>query len=475
MIIRKQAKIIQSHYLSHNARLKIKVAEIIEEERRVIFRIKLKKGTRENLVFDRAGDIQTALEIPLFQVFKEGMKLNLMISDKPMTENNLIKMLINKDFPDHMILPIALGYDMRGRMYYADLGKFPHCLYGGTSGSGKSVGLKALILSIALKQPIDRANLVIIDTGTSNLDMFAPLPHLSYKIVKDEKSVLWVIQSLYDEMNRRIQLPQEELALLPAIICVNDEFVNLISNLKELNLLVPFISRLSDILRKGRHAKIHMVMATQEANRQDMLINLNNIHARMAFATSNFYNSRSILGESGAEKLSGKGAMIFKSMEQPSSINLQGAFISPEKIEQIMADIVSQDLDTTNKFVIPEMEETNTETPLSIDLIIKEQEFKQDPNKIELAEIVMWTLSQDFMTADKIKERFVMGNRANEIMDKLFELKIVSNKNAKQRRKVLMSEYEELSEEIIELLEYNNYTAHQIREVFNVRRSLKES
>jgi S-DNA-T family DNA segregation ATPase FtsK/SpoIIIE len=235
-----------------------------------------------------------------------------------------------------------------------------------------------------------------------------------------------------------------------------------------MKLIDSFVPLLSEILRKGRHAKIHMVMATQEVGKQDMVINLNNIQARMAFTTSNFYNSRSILGEGGAEKLPGNGAMIFKSMEQSKLINLQGAFISPEKIEEVLEYITSQDHKFDNKFMIPEM---NQSEPLILaDGIIGEIQPKCDPDKKELADIIMWVLGQDEISAEKVKGKFTMGNRANEIMDKLFSLGIITEKLAKQPRKVRIFEYDNLTKEILELLEYGNYTTEQIQKVFTIRK-----
>ena len=232
MNIDKIARKSESHYASHGAALKLKLREVIGDKERLIFDVKIKKGTKESLVFDRASDIKAALGLQLFQPFKEGLSILLAVSERPVTENSLQKMLLSPAFQrSEMRIPLALGYDMRGAMHFADLVKFPHAMYGGATNSGKTVGLRSLIVSIAFKQPVNRVNLIIIDTGASGLNIFKSLPHLSCPIVKDEGTAVRVMQSLIDEMERRVMLPREELRLLPAIVCVVDEYISLINTI----------------------------------------------------------------------------------------------------------------------------------------------------------------------------------------------------------------------------------------------------
>lgn len=459
---KKMAHKIERHYQSHSVPIKLVKCEVIGNGERYIYTIKLKPGTKESLIFDRAQDIRTALQLPLFQPFREDLSICIAVSERPATENDLQKMLESREFHKKgMWIPIALGYDMKGTMRFADLAKFPHSLYGGATNSGKTVGLRSLIVSIVAKQPVNKANLLIIDTGASGLDLFNPLPHLSCPIVKEIETAVKVMLALTNEMKRRVSMPSDELRLLPAIICIVDEYVSLITSMGNTKDRKVLTDSISNLLRKGRHSKIHMVLATQESAKQDMLINCNSLNARMAFACSDFYSSRSILGEGGAEKLPGKGAMLFKSLEQPKPLCLQGAFISTEGIKRIILRINSTTHNFSNKFVI---EESDTLQMPIVETDVLEQRTSKD-NK-ELADIIMWALGRKNVSALQIIEQFRMGNRAYGIVDDLCNMGIVGNQFANQPRKVIPKTVEDLSSETVAFLERHGYALETISEIF---------
>lgn len=463
MNIEKMAHKIERHYNSHGVALKLIKYKEIRNGERYIYTIKLKPGTKENLIFDRAQDIRIALQLPLFQPFREGLLICIAVSERPITENSLQKMLKSRDFhKSGMWIPIALGYDMKGTMRFADLAKFPHSLYGGSTNSGKTVGLQSLIVSIIAKQSVNRVNLLIIDTGASGLDLFSPLPHLSCPIVKDIETAINVMLRLSDEMKRRTSLTDNELRLLPAIVCIVDEYVSLIAGMGEKKTQKLLTDSISNLLRKGRHAKIHIVLATQESSKQDMMINCNSLNARMAFTCSDFYNSRSILGEGGAEKLPGKGAMLFKSPEQPTPLYLQGAFISTKDIEQLISRISSGTHDFSNKFLIEESE--SLQMSIIDNEVLEQKTLNADS---ELAEIIMWTLSHKNISALKIIDRFHMGNRAYSILNDLCKLGVVGDQFANQPRKVLPKTAEDLSSKIISFLEHHGYSSEHIAKAMN--------
>lgn len=458
----KMARKIERHYNSHGAALKLIKCEVIRDGERYIYTIKLKPGTKESLIFDRAQDIQTALQLPLFQPFREGLSICIAVSERPVTENSLQKMLESREFHRRgMWIPIALGYDMKGTMRFADLAKFPHALYGGATNSGKTVGLRSLIVSIIAKQSINRVNLLIIDTGASGLDIFNPLPHLSYPIVKDTETAVKVMLALTDEMKRRISMPDDELRLLPAIVCILDEYVSLITSMGDTKDRKVLTDSISNLLRKGRHAKIHMVLATQESAKQDMLINCNSLNARMAFTCSDFYSSRSILGEGGADKLPGKGAMLFKSPEHPKPIYLQGAFISTEDIEKLIIRITSATHDFSNKFII---ENSEIYSRPIVEAEVSEQRILKDDK--ELASIIFWALGRKSVSALQIIEQFRMGNRAYAIVNDLCRLGIVGDQFANQPRTVIPKTIEDLSSETVAFLERHGYAPETISEIF---------
>ncbi|MDR2168141.1 MAG: hypothetical protein LBE35_09885 [Clostridiales bacterium] len=246
----------------------------------------------------------------------------------------------------------------------------------------------------------------------------------------------------------------DELRQLPAIVCVIDEFISLLKNIEDREEKETLTSDISALLRKGRHVKIHIVLASQEARKQDMEIVLNNVNARMAFSCSDFYCSRAILGEAGAEKLTGRGDMLFKSPESLKPVRLQGAYISDEEIEDLLVRLDRIDHDSRNKFVIPEFEmcSTSQEAPLfGIPTPVTKQP-KLDSKRKKLAEVVLWTLGCDTVSILQIKTQFKMGNSANDIMEELHKMGLVSAKFANQPRNVIPKSVDDVPNEVMELL-----------------------
>lgn len=461
MNVKKMMQKIVRHYSCHSILIKLILLAVVGNGERFIFQIKLKPGTKENAIFDRATDIRMALQLPLFQPFKDGLNICLAVSEKPFTQNSLWKMLTSQKFRNSKDwLPIALGYDMMCGMVFADLGKMPHALYAGATCSGKSVGLICLILSLILKQPVSKVNLLLFDVGANTMEPFEGIPHLSHPIVKDTETGIYVISALADEMERRIKLSHEELRNLPAVVCVIDEYVSLISNIGNKKLSHYLANAISNLLRRGRHAKIHMVLATQDPTVKNMKVDVGNITARMAFMCAKYHNSITMLGEGGAEKLPGKGAMLYKSNEYPSPIHLQGAYMSPDEVKRLVARINSADHDFSNKFLIPELGSSEVFTQASEDSY--DAPITDCAEKNEMADIIMWALERNTVSASQIMRQFSMGNRANGIIDRLFEMGIVSGKEANKPRKVLPQSIEDIPAETTEILAKNGIPTDEI-------------
>jgi S-DNA-T family DNA segregation ATPase FtsK/SpoIIIE len=461
----KMARKIESHFETHGAPIRLKSYEVINNGERVIYEVKIKEGTMVNKVLQRTKDIQAALELPLFILYKEGKSHRLAVSERPIIENSLRKMLANPLFPREMgmKIPIALGYDIRHEMYYADLSEFPHALYGGDTQSGKTLGLICVILSIAAKQPVNRVNLIIIDTCTKDLDCFAPLPHLSHSIVKDAKTAVGVMNYLDNTMKERANISQDELRQRPAIVCVIDEYISLIGDLKEEG-EKSLILALQNLLRSGRHSKIHMVLATHEPTKEFMQIKKTNLNAHMVFGYSDSQDTRSLLGASSVDKPQGKGAMSFK-LGQNAPVYLQGAYISDEDIDGFVSYIASKSHDTSRKFEIPEIE--TLQSPTLITDVLNEIPSALDGSEKELADIIFETLCKDKVAADNIRKIIHKGrSRADEILEKMVKMKLVTEKSSKnQPRTVLVTKFEDLSEEVIALLERNGYAQDDIKKV----------
>lgn len=461
---KKLVKRIENHYMHHGVFISLKFISYDDEDKRLIFRFKMRPGTKTDMIFSCAPDIKTAMRIPLFQPFRDGEDICLAVSEKHVGQNSLYKMLTSETFCGSQdMLPLALGYDMMGRMVFSDLAEMPHVMYAGTTNSGKSIGLICLILSLIVRQPVRTANLLIFDTGANEMGIFNGIPHLSYPVVNDVQTGIYVIFKLVEEMERRINLEQIELRTQPAIICVIDEFISFVNHAGVKKSPEGLSHAISDLLCRGRHAKIHMVLAAQDPTKENMKVDTNNLTSRIAFRCAKYQNSTTVLGEGGAEKLTGKGAALYKSKEHP--VRIQGAYISVKEVEKLIVCVKSIDYDLSNKFLIPELDISALPVSTSEDFDYISNEY----DRKELAEIIMWTLKQNNISASRIKEKFSMGNRANDIIEEMCAMGIISEKNVKQPRKILPQSAEDLSLETVHFLEQRGYVMKQIEAIFSTK------
>lgn len=447
------AKTVRKCYACYGVQIKLKYLDFIPDTERYIYKVKLLPGTKGSDIFTRAVDVQTALELPLFQPYKDGLHLYLAISCKAIQKNSLAAMLNSQAFRhSKAALPVALGYDMFGRMVIENLAKMPHAMYAGSTNSGKSVGLQALILSLTYRLPANKVNLILFDVGANSMDVFTELPHLSHPIIKDTHTGVSVIIALDAELERRINLTSAELKKLPALICIIDEYISFISNLKNNKESQEITDAINNLLRRGRHAKIHIVLATQDPTKKDLKVDVENITARIAFRCATYQNSIAILNAVGAEKLAGQGDMLYRSMEHRTPLHLQGAFMTTDEIELYVAKISSANHgDLSNKFVIPELEEIE---PEQATLIAEDDTTltKDKERSIEFARILLWVLSQSQVSAEKIKNKFGMGNRVKPIMEKLTDMGLVTEQNGNQSRTVLPLSIEDVPAAVLSLL-----------------------
>ncbi len=464
MNIKKLMNLIEIHYMYHGIVVKLKLIKVIGNYERMIFQFIVKPGTKVNLIFERAHDIQTALQIPLFEPFMNGLAICLAVSKYPFKQNSLVKMLSSQAFRrSKMLLPVALGYDMKYEMFFMDLAMSPHVMYGGATNSGKSIGLKCLILSLLTRNSVQKVNLILIDVGTDTMELFEGIPHLSCPIVKDVPTGIHAINSLVAEMEHRKGLTNDELRKLPALVCIIDEYISFISDAREDS--EDLGTAISLLLQRGRHAKIHLILAAQNPKSKFMKADISNITTRMAFRCDNHYVSAIILGKKGAESLPGKGAMLFKSNEYPNPIRLQGAFILDNDIRHIVSQIKISEHIMENKFQISNMVEKNLGSQIPTDITPLHPTAKQREEKV-LADIIMWSLKRDNISANQVQEYFHMGNKAYAIVDNLCKMGLVSEKFSNQPRKVLAHSTNDISPEVVNFLERYGYTMEQIEKTF---------
>lgn len=446
---------IKKHYKSHKIKIKITGWQIIPMLQRYIYIIKPAKGTQVDMIFSRAKDIQISLGLKFFYPYKDGTAIRIAVSEHDIREKNLLKILRNPLFSENnMNIPIALGYNLMGSIHIEDLEKLLHLLIVGPSGTGKSVALQCIILSIIVKCPATSVRLLIFDIGGNSLTLFGNVKHLYHDIVKDIETSIAVLESLVDEMDHRYTIDENEWQHLPYIVCIMDEFDDIIScinNKKESN---RFITAMNSLLRRGRKAKIIMILASHDPTLKNTKINTNGIISRIAFQCLKHQNSSTALGVSGADKLSSEGAMLFKS--QKGIIKLQGSFVTPAEIEKILS-CAPAGYDDIDKLKIRKSE--------TVQEIFHSNAVMEKDNQ-ELADIAIWTLGRKNISDHQIQKNFHMGNRAAEIVEILFEMGIVGPKFAKQPRSVLPLSFENLSNETSAFLERCGYTKERIENIF---------
>jgi len=274
------------------------------------------------------------------------------VSVRELVENNEFKMAKSK-------LTVALGKDIGGNVVMGDIAKFPHVLIAGSTGSGKSVCINTIITSILFKAKPDEVKLIMIDPKVVELGVYNGIPHLLIPVVTDPKKAAGALNWAVGEMMRRYALfaetgtrnlagynehiKKENGEALPQIVIIIDELADLMMvAAKEVE---DYICRLAQL---ARAAGIHLIIATQRPS-VDVITGLikANVPSRIAFAVSSGVDSRTILDKVGAEKLLGKGDMLYHPTGLPNAIRVQGAFVSDKEIESII-DFIKANSEETN-------------------------------------------------------------------------------------------------------------------------------
>lgn len=330
------------------------------------YELKLETGTRVNKIMSLQDDIKLALAA-------KDIRIEAPIPGKPAVGveiPNLVSTMVSfkevfKDIPadlrDSKLL-VPLGKDVNGKVIYSELNKMPHLLIAGATGSGKSVCINTIICSILMRARPDEVKLILIDPKKVELSNYNGIPHLLAPVVNDPKKAAATLREVVSEMERRYDLfaaanvrkietynsyierkneelsKDEQLDKLPYIVVVLDEVADLMMVAsKDVEDCIMRIAQLA------RAAGIHLIVATQRPS-TDIITGVikANIPSRIAFAVSSSIDSRTILDCVGAEKLLGKGDMLFLPMGQNSPIRVQGAFVDDKEVEAITYYITKQ-------------------------------------------------------------------------------------------------------------------------------------
>ena len=334
-------------------------------------------------------------------------------------------------------LAFALGKDIAGKPIVTDIGKMPHILIAGATGSGKSVCINTLITSIIYKARPEEVRLIMIDPKVVELSVYNGIPHLLIPVVTDPKKAAGALFWAVNEMTRRYNLfaesnvrdmkgynakQTEETNKLPQIVIIIDELADLMmTGAKEVE---DAICRLAQM---ARAAGIHLVIATQRPS-VDVITGVikANIPSRLAFAVSSGTDSRTILDMTGAEKLLGKGDMLFYPVGEAKPIRIQGAFISDKEVESIV-NTIRTDTVKYEESVMESMENTSSATMDS-----------GDDQDTLLEDAIAFAEGKEKLSISMLQRYFRIGfNRAARLMDALESRGIVGPDDGSKPRRVL--------------------------------------
>lgn len=453
-IVRKNIRILEDTFKSFNIDVKVERAEIGPSVTK--YEVKPAVGVRVNRISNLADDLALALAAKDVRIEAPIPGKSLVGIEVPNSEIATVSFreLWEQSKTDpNKLLEVPLGKAVDGSARSFDLGRMPHLLVAGSTGSGKSVAVNGIISSILMKARPDQVKFLMVDPKMVELSVYNDIPHLLIPVVTNPRKAAKALQKVVDEMENRYELfskfgvrniagynakveawnaqSQEKQIPLPLIVVIVDELADLMMVAsKEVE---DAIIRLG---QKARAAGIHMILATQRPS-VDVISGLikANVPSRVAFAVSSGTDSRTILDENGAEKLLGRGDMLFKPIDENHPVRLQGSFISDDDVERIVTFIKDQaSADYDESFDPGEVSENDFGGGSSANAGSSEG----DPLFEEAKALVLETQKA---SASMIQRRLSVGfNRATRLMEELEEAGVIGPAEGTKPRKVLMTQ-----------------------------------
>lgn len=395
------------------------------------------KGIQRNLQMNLEGK-SIRIEAPIPGKSTVGIEVPNIVQDKVL----LGELLSNKEFlNDGNPLNVALGIDIAGNFVDLDITSMPHALIAGTTGSGKSVCINCILTSILYKASPEEVRLVLIDPKLIEFSAYEDIPHLATPVINDPKLATTALKWAVDEMQNRYELfktckrrditsyneyasQRGDLAKLPYIVIVIDELADLM--FVAASTVEEYIQRLA---QKARAAGIHLIMATQRPSTDVIKGTIKaNMQTRIAFAVNSQVDSMTILDKPGAEKLLGKGDMLYS--DGVNEIRVQGAYISLDEIIQV-TDYVREANDVDFMFSKEELTQR----------MEREDRSNEDGRNDEFFEIIArFVVENNNASINRIQKEFGIGfNRAQSIMEALEDLGVVSESVTGKPRSVLVT------------------------------------
>lgn len=403
------------------------------------YEIQPRPGVKVSKIVNLTDDIALSLAAKSIRMEAPIPGKNAIGIEVPNEESQMVgirEIIESKEFNGYPSkLAMGLGKDVAGRIIIGDIAKMPHLLIAGSTGSGKSVCVNTLITSLVYKAKPDEVKLILIDPKVVELSNYNGIPHLLIPVVTDPKKAANALTWAVTEMNRRYKLFAETQVKdiksynektdnpLPRIVIIIDELADLM--MVSANDVEDCIHRLAQM---ARAAGMHLIVATQRPS-VDVITGVikANIPSRIAFAVSSQTDSRTIIDMGGAEKLLGKGDMLFYPLGAAKPVRLQGAFISEAESDKIIEHIKNEVGEHTYADDIEEkISNVNTDEVSSADEL--------------LVECIEFVVANGQASASMLQRKFKIGfNRAARLIDDMEERGIVGPSEGSKPRKVLIS------------------------------------
>ena len=446
-IVRENIKILEETFASFGIKVTVERAEIGPSVTK--YEVKPAVGVRVNRISNLADDLALALAAKDVRIEAPIPGKSLVGIEVPNSEIATVsfrELWEQSQTKPENLLEIPLGKAVNGTARTFDLSKMPHLLVAGSTGSGKSVAVNGIIASILMKARPDQVKFMMVDPKMVELSVYNDIPHLLIPVVTNPRKASKALQKVVDEMENRYELfAKVGVRNIAGFNAKVDEY-NTQSEYKQVPLpfIVVIVDELADLMmvaskevedaiirlgQKARAAGIHMILATQRPS-VDVISGLikANVPSRVAFAVSSGTDSRTILDENGAEKLLGRGDMLFKPIDENHPVRLQGSFISDDDVERIVNFIKAQaDADYDESFDPGEVSETEGDFGSSDDA--------GDPLFEEAKALVIETQKA---SASMIQRRLSVGfNRATRLMEELEMAGVIGPAEGTKPRKVL--------------------------------------
>lgn len=421
------------------------------------YELELKSGTKVNKIVNLNKEIALALackDVRIQAPIPGKSTIGIELANTKTTPVGIRAVLTDAPSVEKSnYLSVALGKDIMGKSICFNLDKAPHLLVAGSTGSGKSVCINAIIISILTRTRPDEVRLVLVDPKKVELSGYNGIPHLMCPVVTDPKKASLALRNIVNEMERRYDTFSDnnvknitsyndlidkknkennntELKRLPYVVVIIDELADLmLVAAKEVE------DSIMRITQMARAAGIHLIVATQRPS-TDVITGVvkANIPSRLSFSVSSSIDSRTILDQTGAEKLLGKGDMLFFPTGDSSPTRIQGCYVSEEEIKDVVDYVCAEQQADYDESLMSDGQESGNGVPS--DHYDNSEEKYDDPL---YNEIVEFAISAGKISASLIQRKYRLGyNRAARIVDLLEERGVIGGANGSKPREVLI-------------------------------------